>query len=571
MSTRVSRSPGRVPRAARKSRSPARKRNSSPGRGRKNNTTPSPSRSNSRGRPPHISKSNPKIKSTITPLLKQGASSAISAAASAGKQVKREIKKLKDSVNSVIPKIDLDTPDSLFKNRHQIKQNLEHELEEISQVGRHAYKSAKSNLVKYTNPKLEFGGPLGNSILIAFLPAFVIYLLHLCDKKYFSLWKVPHFRLEPIHYFDTFSLTCFTCWMLFHAIFYCLPIGSLATGFPLYNGPSLKYRCNGLYAYLISMILFGMAVFYKLPVWKICDHVIPMACLSIAFTFLFSFYLLTRRPNDWEKQDPHSTDKILENEHVKGKTIYRYFMGRFKNPRIGKMFDLKMFFEMRPGLIGWVILDLCYLAQKTHDRKFISIPLLVLCLFHAWYVLDAQWNEARVLSTWDIRHESFGFMLLFGDIVWVPFLYSLQARYLSLHTVILPKWHLGLCIFLYVVGYTIFRMSNSDKALFTRSPNHPKFSHYRVIPTGVQGKKLLAGGFWGLVRHPNYLGDIIIALSMCLLSGFHHVLPYFYFVFLTCLLIHRQIRDEAWCANKYGAAWNEYRRIVRSRIIPFIY
>lgn len=30
----------------------------------------------------------------------------------------------------------------------------------------------------------------------------------------------------------------------------------------------------------------------------------------------------------------------------------------------------------------------------------------------------------------DITTEGFGFMLAFGDIVWVPFLYSLQARFL---------------------------------------------------------------------------------------------------------------------------------------------
>lgn len=40
----------------------------------------------------------------------------------------------------------------------------------------------------------------------------------------------------------------------------------------------------------------------------------------------------------------------------------------------------------------------------------------------------------------DINFEGFGFMLAFGDIVWVPFLYSLQARYLVDHPVDLPLW-----------------------------------------------------------------------------------------------------------------------------------
>jgi len=35
-----------------------------------------------------------------------------------------------------------------------------------------------------------------------------------------------------------------------------------------------------------------------------------------------------------------------------------------------------------------------------------------------------------MLSTIDIIEEGFGFMLAFGDISWVPIMYSLQARYL---------------------------------------------------------------------------------------------------------------------------------------------
>ena len=35
-----------------------------------------------------------------------------------------------------------------------------------------------------------------------------------------------------------------------------------------------------------------------------------------------------------------------------------------------------------------------------------------------------------MLSTMDIIEEGFGFMLAFGDISWLPILYSLQARYL---------------------------------------------------------------------------------------------------------------------------------------------
>lgn len=39
------------------------------------------------------------------------------------------------------------------------------------------------------------------------------------------------------------------------------------------------------------------------------------------------------------------------------------------------------------------------------------------------------------MTTMDITHDGFGFMLAFGDLVWVPFVYSLQAFYLVGHPI----------------------------------------------------------------------------------------------------------------------------------------
>lgn len=40
----------------------------------------------------------------------------------------------------------------------------------------------------------------------------------------------------------------------------------------------------------------------------------------------------------------------------------------------------------------------------------------------------------------DIIYEGFGFMLSFGDLAWVPFLYSLQGRYILEHPLSMP-WY----------------------------------------------------------------------------------------------------------------------------------
>ena len=59
------------------------------------------------------------------------------------------------------------------------------------------------------------------------------------------------------------------------------------------------------------------------------------------------------------------------------------------------------------------------------------------------YVLDALWFERAILTTMDITSDGFGFMLAFGDLAWVPFTYTLQARYLVDHPQVTPPYILA--------------------------------------------------------------------------------------------------------------------------------
>lgn len=63
----------------------------------------------------------------------------------------------------------------------------------------------------------------------------------------------------------------------------------------------------------------------------------------------------------------------------------------------------------------------------------------------------------------DITTDGFGFMLSFGDLVWVPFTYSLQARYLAFHPTFLGQNGTLAILALEAVGYYIFRVSNKEK------------------------------------------------------------------------------------------------------------
>ena len=71
--------------------------------------------------------------------------------------------------------------------------------------------------------------------------------------------------------------------------------------------------------------------------------------------------------------------------------------------------------------------------HAPQDLGQVTAAMALVCAFHGLYVWDALWSEKAILTTMDITTDGFGFMLVFGDLTWVPFTYSLQARYLVDH------------------------------------------------------------------------------------------------------------------------------------------
>lgn len=189
----------------------------------------------------------------------------------------------------------------------------------------------------------------------------------------------------------------------------------------------------------------------------------------------------------------------------------------------------------------------------------------------------------------------------------------------------LSPLHIAGIIGLALTGFYIFRAANSQKDEFKRDPKaavaageyswcrlyglsgplapwgslqrcaacasrHRRASTPRVVPVATtracvgacvdagvatidcgNGKYLLAGGWWGLARHINYLGDWLLSLAMCLPTGFATPVTYFYPIYFAVLLAHRERRDDHKCAAKYGKHWEEYTRRVPYRIVPGVY
>lgn len=410
---------------------------------------------------------------------------------------------------------------------------------------------------------LDFGGKIGAYFWLLFLPAWVLFIILQVNLEDPSLTNFPP-PLPPLEaLWDPQALGFVVLWILFQALLYVLPVGKLSEGMLLRSGERLKYRTNGFFAILMSSLVVAAAMHQGVDFTYIHSHFLQLAVATFLISTLLSIYLYVR--------SRYAAPAQLAVGGNSGNLVYDFFKGRELNPRI-KDFDLKFFCEMRPGLIGWCLINfamaLAEMKQQGLDAP--SYSMILVNLFQLLYVVDGLWNEEAILTTMDLMHDGFGFMLAFGDLVWVPFTYTLQAYYLVSHPNPLSLPALAVIITLKLVGFYIFRKSNSEKNAFRRNPSDPKLSHLKTIPTAT-GKSLLVSGWWGVVRHPNYLGDLIMALAWSLPCGFSHLLPWYYMIYFFILLVHRDSRDMSECRRKYGSAWDEYCRTVRYRIIPRVY
>jgi delta14-sterol reductase len=122
------------------------------------------------------------------------------------------------------------------------------------------------------------------------------------------------------------------------------------------------------------------------------------------------------------------------------------------------------------------------------------------------------------------------------------------------------------------VGWTFARGANMQKFAYKTEPDRAFLGLWqqRVVTDGQRA--LLTSGFWGLSRHVNYLGEILMACGLALSLGWPaEPWPWLYPLYYVALLVPRERADDRRCAAKYGPLWDEYRRVVPRRIVPGLY
>lgn len=475
--------------------------------------------------------------------------------------------------------------------------------------------------------KYEFGGPLGAAAIMAAFPLLFYIFYFTCNDKTgcpvpillnprYLTWETLKSQIPwPHNGIRGFASWEVAGWLLAYYMFsmvlsVALPTHEVSGTKLRESGRALQYRLNAFSSTIVHLIICAVGTYFQganFVIWTfISENYLQLLTGNLILCWAISIYVYI---GSFSVKPGNSDLRELAVGGHTGNPIYDFFIGRELNPRImlpifGEI-DIKSWLGMRPGLTGWLLLNLTFVAKQYRTYGFISNSMLLTTATQMYYVLEGQYFEDGLLRMMDVTTDGLGFMLTFGDIVLVPFLYSTQCRYLSVYPVHLGYGEVIGLSAVFALGLYIFRASNAQKLRFRTDPNHPSVTSLPYIQT-KRGTKLLTGGWWGMSRHMNYLGDWMQALPFSVptalagylilpvsgaspstldavemldgrtviqgpAKGWGMIFTYCYVVWFATLLVHREGRDDAACTEKYGDDWARYKKIVRWKIVPGIY
>jgi delta14-sterol reductase len=319
------------------------------------------------------------------------------------------------------------------------------------------------------------------------------------------------------------------------------------SGYPRPDGATKEYKLTGMTLFFVVHIAAFVLVFgFGVSLTPIVRHFWSLFAVANALAILISLALYATGPK-------------------KRGVLRDLWLGADLNPTwLGV--DLKMFMY-QPSLIG-VNLVVVSFASAQRDLYGTLTPQMG-CLLGFWwaYLFTHYVKEEFMLSTWDVIAEEFGMMLVWGDLVYVPFLYSLPCWWVVDQTVPFSLWQsVGLSLLCFA-SLSLFRQANWQKERFKRTPNATIWGKKPELVGG----RLLASGWWGVGRKLNYTGEVGVYICFALTAGVGHPWPYLLPLSLIVLLAQRAARDDRRCFAKYGEAWTTYCARARFRMIPFLY
>jgi len=340
------------------------------------------------------------------------------------------------------------------------------------------------------------------------------------------------------------------------------------------SGERPVYKANGMQSFFISMFVFAYMLYNGVDVGTIYDHWGNILATMNAFGLVFCLFLYFKGMYFPSSKDHGSS----------GNPVIDYYWGTELYPRVFGI-DIKTLVNCRTSMMGWALSVMCfaYRHYTLNDGDITKCyAIIVSAALQVIYLAKFFWWETGYFASMDIQHDRAGFYIIWGCLVWVPAVYTYHTFCLvgkGVHVDMsleeaLVIFGLGLAmIFLnYWADYQreIVRATDGETTIWGRKAEIIR-TKYVTDKGEEKSSLLLASGFWGITRHFHYIPEISAAFFWSVSNGFGAILPYFYVIFLTILLMDRAGRDDIRCSNKYKKYWDEYRQRVPYKVIPYIY
>jgi protein-S-isoprenylcysteine O-methyltransferase Ste14 len=321
------------------------------------------------------------------------------------------------------------------------------------------------------------------------------------------------------------------------------------------TGSPYQYRINGLPVMVIAVVIWVALGSYR---------VVPFEWLYLhRWSGLAGAITLGLASSAW---------LVAGARPVRRNVLADFFLGRRFSPQyLGGRVDAKMFlYLVGATMLALNILSFASYHFTTYGR---SLPVTLYTALFFWFLVDYMTFEHVHLYTYDLVAERVGFKLVFGCLAFYPYFYLVGLWAVAdREPADVSLVFLVVSALVFFVGWALARGANMQKYVFKRDPQKPFLGIIEPEVISDGNRRVLCSGFWGLSRHINYLGEVLMASGLTLALGYPGVLvAWLYPLYYVVLLGTRQADDDRRCRLKYGELWQEYEDRVPSRIIPGIY
>jgi len=395
-------------------------------------------------------------------------------------------------------------------------------------------------------------------ILLAALITVGVVTTLACNLKSCKIESLPSIPKNIASFFDWRIAALVGGWMLLQLVLAWIPLGWVRYWYD--TNPPVIYRCNGFISAVVLKCIFIGLYYYKQPVFRyISTQFIPLVAVFIVLTALLSLVLFIRNRSGGFSGLVYGTSVLLQIWPLRNKTY---------------PVNVKIFLVVHMAILGWATLN-GIVGFEAYQTNKLSPAFVCVFIMQSIFIIDFLLFQASLSHSLLMRHDTVGFIFLFMCLVFVPFVNNIHLRYLlsqPSNTTECPYVLLSIAATLFFIGYLISRQANFVKDRFRE--NRIRLGIYEEIPGDPMHfqRPLIASGLWGLCRHPNYFGCLLMAIGWSLPCGVTNPITYLYILHTLILFAIRAHRDNELCCEKHGQMqWGRYCQQVRSRFIPFIY